>query len=285
ISMRKYPDVFSHIFVALVEAGEASGKVEPILLDLADKLEQEREFRGKIMGALIYPIIVVVVMAGVFLIMTFFVMPRLIAMYKDIGAEMPLLTRVLLGVSGLIVRWFWLLPIGAVLGFLAFRQFISTDYGRRRWDEFVFLIPVAGKLVREVQLTEFCRTLSLLMGAGVPITQCLEIVSEVVGSSIYQEAIRKARKEVEKGSPLSSPIGAEPSFPPMIPQMIAVGEETGKIDEALAKVSDFFASEVERTIKTISVVLEPLLLVLLALIVGPFVISIITSIYGLTASL
>lgn len=284
-SMRKYPDVFSQVFVSLMEAGEASGKVETILLDLADKLENEREFRGKIMGALIYPVIVVIVMIFVFIIMIAFVMPRLTEMYKDIGAELPLPTKILLGIASLIAKWLWLLPILAVLGFLAFRQFVASDYGRRKWDELIFRLPIIGKLSKEVQLTEFCRTLALLIGAGVPITQCLEIVAEVMSNVIYREAVLNAGKQVEKGVPLSAPLKATPSFPPMIPQMVAVGEETGKIDEALAKVSEFFAAEAERTIKAIAVVLEPVLLILLALIVGPFVITIITSIYGLTARL
>lgn len=284
-SMRKYPDVFSHVFVALMEAGEASGKVETILLSLADKLEREREFRGKIMGALIYPAIVVIVMMVVFVIMIAFVMPRLTEMYKDIGAELPLPTKILLGITGLMAKWLWLLPILAVLGFLAFRQFVAGDYGRRKWNELIFKIPIVGKLSKEVQLTEFCQTLALLMGAGVPITQCLEIVAEVMGNIIYREAVLNAGKQVEKGVPLSTPLKANPAFPPMVSQMIRVGEETGKIDETLLKVGAFFEAEAERTIKTISVVLEPALLILLALMVGPFVITIITSIYGLTAQL
>lgn len=282
-SMRKYPDVFSPTFVALTSAGEASGKLEQTLLSLADTLEKMRDFRAKLIGALIYPILIFLVMGVVFVVMVLLVLPRISVMYESLDAPMPLPTLIFLGIANIIGRWWWLLGLLLGLGIFAFRQFVSSAYGRYKWDAFVLKIPVFGMLSRETQLADFCRTVGLLLGAGVPITQALEITAAAMGNVHFRDAILNAEKQVEKGIPLSKPLGANPNFPPILTQMIGVGEETGKMDQALDKMAEFFASEVERGLHNITVALEPLIIIVLGVLVGVFVISILVPIYNLVS--
>lgn len=284
-SMKKYPDVFSRVFVALVEAGEASGKVEQILMELAGKLEREQEFRGKTRGAFIYPAIIILAMGVVFIIMIVFVVPRLTMIYKDMGAELPLPTLILVKISNLLIKgwWFLLLLLGA--GIYGFRQFASGEYGRYKLAESTFKFPIFGKLSKAAQLADFCRTLGLLLGSGVPITQALEITAEAMTNVLYRDAILDAEKQVEKGIPLSAPLKADPNFPPILPQMIAVGEETGKLDEVLTQLAGFFELEATQSVKNISSAIEPVIMIVLGALVGLFVISIISPIYNITGHL
>ena len=281
-SMVKYPDVFGKVTVSLVEAGEASGKLDTLLSQLADNMEKERDFQSKTRGALIYPAVISVAMVGVFIIMMIFVVPRLTALYSDIGAELPLPTRILIGISNLLVHGWWaLLVLGGLVGF-GFIRYLQTEKGKYQLANFTFKFPIFGKLSKESELARFARTLGLLAGAGIPITQALEIVAAAMSNILYRDAILAAEKEVEKGVPLSVPIRNNPNFDPLIAQMIAVGEETGKLDEVLDKVAGFFEGQAEQSVKNLSTALEPIILVVLGVMVGGLVLSIITPIYNLT---
>ena len=282
-SMRKYPDVFDPLFVALTVAGEASGKLEETLLGLADALEKMRDFRANLIGALIYPALIIVVMAIVFIVMVLFVLPRLGTMYEGLGAPMPLPAVILLGIASLVRGWWWLFGFLLVLGIYLFRQFVGSDYGRYQWDGLILKLPVFGKLSGETHLAEFCRTIGLLLGTGVPIVQALEIAAEAMGNVRYRNAVLNAARQVEKGIPLSAPLSGDPNFPPILTQMIGVGEETGKMDQALNKMAGYFEGEVERGLHNITVALEPLIIIVVGVLVGVFVISILIPIYNLVS--
>lgn len=284
-TMVKYPEIFSRDFVAMVEAGEASGKLESILVSLADKLERERVFRSKTRGAFIYPAVVVSAMIAVFIIVVTFVVPRLAAMYEDIGADLPLPTQILIAIANLLKQGWWALILLVGLGIYFSRRFAITDYGRHKIAEITFNFPVFGKLNKETQLVAFCRTLSLLVATGVPITQSLEIVAGAMGNILYRDAILKAAKQVETGIPLSTPLKANPNFPPILFQMIKVGEETGNLDSVLNKLTSFFEAEAEQTVRNISSAIEPIIIVVLGVVIGLFVISVITPIYNLTSQI
>jgi len=249
---------------------------------LADHLEKEQDFRSKTRGALIYPAVIGVAMLGVFIIMMIFVVPRLTALYEDIGAELPLPTRILIGISNLLVHGWWALLVAlGIIGFAAYK-YLNTDKGRYRIASFTFKFPIFGKLSKESELARFARTLGLLVGAGIPITQALEIVAAAMGNILYRDAILAAEKQVERGVPLSVPIRADPNFDPLVAQMIAVGEETGKLDEVLEKVAGFFEAQAGQSVKNLSTALEPIILIVLGVMVGGLVLSIITPIYNLT---
>lgn len=280
-SMGKYPDAFSRIFITLVEAGEASGKLEELLEELANKMEKDRTFQGKLRGALIYPAIIFLALGAVFVIMIFVVVPTFTELYSGIGATLPLPTRLLIALSNLLRKGWWFLLILAGVGGYASRQFMTSSYGRYKMSEIAFKIPVFGKLGKEAELARFSRTLGLLIGAGIPITQALEIVAGGMGNVLYHDAILAAAKQVEKGIPLSTPLAKDPNFPPLLSQMLTVGEETGKMDEVLNKAASFFESQAEQGVANLSSALEPIIMVVLGVMVGFLVLSIISPIYQL----
>lgn len=283
-SLRKYPEVFSRIYVNLVKAGEASGSLDNIMSRLADNEESMREFNSKVKSAFIYPIIVVIVMIAVFIVMMVFVVPKLTVMYKDLGADLPLPTKVLIYLSELFTKRFYI-PLGLVVGIVAlFRYFTSTQYGIRKMAELSFRMPIFGKLRKQAELTEFSRTLSLLVSAGIPILEALSIVSEAINNPIYRDSLKDAARQVERGGNLSTPLKADSNFPPLLSQMVAVGEQTGKLDEVLLKVSNFFESETEISLKGLTAALEPTIMVILGILVALLVVSIIMPIYKLTSS-
>lgn len=283
-SLSKYPEVFSRVYINLVKAGEASGSLDKVLGRLADTEEKMRDFVSRVKGAFIYPIIVILVMIVVFVIMMIFVVPKLTSMYRDLGADLPLPTKILIGISDLFSKQFYIPLAFVIAGVFAYRYFVSTESGIRKMAELQFRIPVFGKLRKQAELTEFSRTLSLLVSSGIPILDALSIVSDAIDDPIYRDSLRDAAKQVERGANLSTPLKSDSHFPPILSQMVAVGEETGKLDEVLMKVSNFFESETEIALKGLTSALEPLIMIFLGILVAGLVISIILPIYKLTSS-
>lgn len=285
-SLERHPKVFSPVYVSLVRSGETGGILDEVLIRLADNLEKEQEFRGKVIGALIYPVIVVAGMIVVMTIMMLFVIPRLSQIYQDFQAQLPTATRILIGVSSAFVRFWWLVFGFVALGVWGYSLFRKTAYGRRKIDELILRIPIFGPLRRQIMLTEFTRTLGLLVSAGVLILESLQAVSKVSGSEVLTEAVVSASRDVEKGFPLAWALGQqEEVFTPMVARMIAVGEETGKLDEVLGKISHILEVESEMKVRALTSALEPLIMVLLGIGVGFLVIAIILPIYNLTSQL
>lgn len=282
-SFERYPRVFSRIYVSLIRAGEASGSLDKILLRLADTQEKSQEFRGKVKGAMIYPAIVITTMFAVFAIIMLFVMPKLTGMYADLNTELPTSTKVLIAVSDFFVSKWWLLLLmmgGAVAGFVAFKR---TRGGKYALAKLSLKIPVLGKLGAKSELAEFARTLSLLSGAGLPILTALERVSEGINNILFREAIEEATSQVARGVRLSLPLRSNPIFPPILSQMVAVGEETGKLPEVLGKLAVFFERETEQLVKNLTTALEPFIMIVLGVGVALLVLSIVMPIYNLTA--
>ncbi len=283
-ALQKHKKYFSHVYIALVKAGEASGLLDTILNRLAENLEKEREFNAKTKGAMIYPIVVIAALAIVMFIMMVFVIPRLTGMYKDMDIELPGPTQFLITISDFFVGFWWLIILGTFGGIFAFRQYAKTNAGEILIDRVILKMPVFGKIKQQSVLAEVARTLGLLISAGIPIIEGLHIVSQAAGSALYRDTIEKAAKDVEHGYPLSTPINNSVLFPPIFGQMIKVGEETGKLDEVLIKISKYFESEVENLVKNLTTALEPFILIILGLAVAFLVISIILPIYKLTTS-
>ncbi len=283
-SLAKHPKIFSTTYIALVKSGEVGGVMDAVLLRLADNLEKQQEFSGKVKGALIYPAIIVIGMLVVSLIMMIFVIPRLTSLYSEFNATLPLPTRILIGISNFFINFWFVVLFLAGGGFYLFNLYRQTKAGRRKVDELMFKIPIFGDLQRQIILTELTRTLSLMVGAGVSILEALNITSEVVGNSIISDALKDASKQVEKGFPIAYSFGRHPeAFPFILSQMIAVGEETGKMDEVLTKISHIFEVESDERVKGLTAAIEPLVMVLLGLGVGFLVIAVILPIYNLTS--
>lgn len=283
-SLKRHPKIFSTTYVSLVKSGEVGGVMDEVLNRLADNLEKQQEFSGKVKGALIYPTVIVVGMVIVGFIMMIFVIPRLTSLYSQFNAALPLPTQILIGISSFFVSYWYIMIIlfGGGVYFLGLYR--ATPDGRRRIDALMFKLPVFGELQRQVVLTELTRTLALMVGAGVPIIEALNITSGVVTNTIVSDALKDAAKQVEKGFPIAFSFSRHPeAFPFILSQMVAVGEETGKMDEVLTKVSHIFEVESDEKVKGLTAAIEPLVMVMLGLGVGFLVIAVILPIYNLTS--
>jgi type IV pilus assembly protein PilC len=284
VALAKHPTVFTPTYIALIKSGETGGVLDSVLLRLSDNLEKEEEFRGKVKGALIYPAIIITGMVIVGFIMMVFVIPKLTALYTDFNATLPLPTRILIGISNVLVTFwpvFLALVVGGIWGFTAYRK---TKEGRRQIDKLIFKIPIFGELEQQIILAELTRTLALMVGAGVPILEGLSVTAGVVRNSVIAEALKDAANMIEKGFPVAFSFAKHPeAFPYLLSQMIAVGEETGKMDEVLNKVSHVFELESDQKVKGLTAAVEPLVMILLGLGVGFLVIAVILPIYNLTS--
>lgn len=282
-ALGKHPAIFSPVYVALVRAGEAGGVLDEILSRMAENLEKQREFRSRVRGAMIYPAIVVVGMFLVAGMMMVFVIPKLTTLYQEFEADLPAATKLLISLSNFMVNFWWLGLLGLAGLIYGFRLFQKTAFGERKIDEFFFRLPLVGNLRRELILTEFSRTLALLLSSGISTIEALRIVGAAVGSPIFEEELDLAAVQVEKGTPLNSALAKGENMPPIVPQMVAVGEETGQLDEVLFKLSLYFEQESDHLVRGLTTAIEPLIMIFLGIGVGFLIIAIIMPIYNLTS--
>jgi type IV pilus assembly protein PilC len=285
-ALEKHPQVFSRTYVALIRSGEAGGVLDKVLNRLADTMERQQEFNSKVKGALIYPAIVVLGMGIVSLIMILFVIPRMTDLYDQFGAELPLPTRILLGISSFILTFWPIIVVAIIIGIFAFNRWKKTPAGQRKLDEIILKIPIVGDLQKQVVLTELTRTLALTVGAGVPILEGITVSADVVKNSVIADALRDVGHQVEKGFPIAFALAKHPeSFPYILSQMVSVGEETGKMEEVLDKVAHVFETESEGKVKALTTAIEPIIMIFLGVGVAFLVISVILPIYNLTTTL
>lgn len=283
-ALSRHSKIFSQTYISLVKSGEVGGVMDTVLLRLADNMEKQDEFAGKVKGALIYPAIIVIGMIIVGLVMMIFVIPRLTSLYSEFNAVLPLPTRILIGISAFVTKFWFLILILLIVGTYVFKLYRATKEGRRKIDELSFKVPVFGDLQRQVILTELTSTLSLMVGAGVPILEALNITAGVVSNSVISDSLKDVAKQVEKGFPIAFAFGRHPeAFPFILSQMIAVGEETGKMDDVLTKISHIFEVESDEKVKGLTAAIEPIVMVVLGLGVGFLVIAVIMPIYNLTS--
>lgn len=282
-ALGKHASVFDQIYIALIRSGETAGVLDKVLSRLADNLEKQAEFRRKIKGAMVYPIIVIGGMLAVMAVMIIFVIPKLTTIYEEFQADLPTSTKILIAVSKFASHYWWL--VAAILAGLFFlgRVLSKNPLFRRQLDGLLFKLPIIGKLRKGMILTEFTRTLGLLIGSGILIVEAIEVTTKSLNSPNYEEKMKEVSKEVEKGLPLATALAKTEIFPPLLPQMVAVGEETGKLDEVLGKVSTYFEQETDTAVKGLTTAIEPLIMIVLGVGVGFLMLSIILPIYNLTS--
>lgn len=284
IALKDYKSNFSNLYIALVKSGEASGKLGEILLRLADNLEKEREFKSKLKGALVYPVIIVIGMFIVMFIMVTFVLPKLLGLYKDFNVELPLSTKILIGVSSFSTRFWPLVFILITVGFYFVKKYLDTKAGKKSFDKLALKLPVFGNIISISALVESTRTLAILIAAGISILDALSIVVDSTDNSVFQQAFLTVSQKVEKGQSMGVALEQEGIFPPILVQMSQVGEQTGNLDDTLLRLSKYFEMESEMATKTMTTLIEPMILVILGVGVGFLVMSVITPIYNLTNS-
>lgn len=283
-ALSRHPKVFKSVYIAMIRAAEEAGLLDKVLGRLADNLEKEKTFRGKIIGALIYPAVIIVGMFMVGFIMMFFVVPTIKTLYHDLGVSLPLPTQIVIAISDILTRgWFLILGLVMII-FFAFSSYKKSALGERQIDTIALRLPIFGRLRKIIILTEMTRTLGLLVGAGTPIIQAINITADTTGSVWYKDSLTNLSKKVEKGVSLGEALAADSHFPPILIQMGKVGETTGKLDEALLKVSTYFETEAEQSIKTLTTALEPLIMVILGVGVAFLMIAVIVPIYNLTTA-
>lgn len=283
-ALRKYPNVFPSLYCSLVKAGEQAGNLDVILTEMANNLERDREFKSRVRGAMIYPIMIMGMMVVVMGIMMFFVIPKLTSLYTQSDIELPLPTQILIGTSNFFINYWWGVLAAVVIAVVGFRKWVSTPDGKYNFDVFLLKVPLVGRVIRGTALTNFTRTFGLLTTAGVPILDAITIVADVIGNTVYRKALLETRMGVERGLTMSAQLQLVGVFPNIIPQMYRVGEETGKMDKVSFKLADYFESEADHLVKNLTVIIEPLILVLLGVGVAFLVLSIILPIYKLTTS-
>ncbi len=283
-ALKNYPQYFSNLYIALVRSGEASGKLSDILLKLSDNLEKQREFQGKMKGAMIYPLIIIVAMIGVMFIMVTFVIPKLLGLYKDFNISLPITTQILILVSNFAQKFWPLIIVGTFIVLSLVQRYLQTKAGKYLFDSTILKLPVIGRVIEVSTLVDSVRTLSILIGSGVSILDGLSIVVDTSGNVIYQNSFRRIYSQVEKGVSLGNAMLQEGIFPPILVQMTLVGEQTGHLDDTLLRIAKYFEMESEIAVKAMTALIEPLILVVLGLGVGFLVLSVITPIYNLTNS-
>lgn len=263
IALRRHPKVFDPFYVSMVRVGELTGALEEVFLRLFHHTEFEREIKEKVATALRYPMFVVIAMGVALVIVNLFVIPAFARIFANFHAELPLMTRILLGFSAFVVQY-WPGLLGAAVGaYLLFRIWVGTPAGRYSWDRWKLRVPVAGGIVLKATLARFARSLSIALKSGVPIVQALSVVEQVVDNSFVGQRIGQIRDGVERGETLLRAATTTAVFTPVVLQMISVGEETGELDELLREVADMYQREVEYELKTLSSQIEPILIVLL----------------------
>jgi type IV pilus assembly protein PilC len=273
-AMSKYPNVFSNLFIGLIRAGEVGGVLEESLQRLAAFLEADVALRRKVRAAMTYPTIVVIAALAIVIGLVTFILPKFFDVFKDLGIkDFPVMTQMLMDFSNFLTsRWYVMIAI-VVLVVIAFRMFVRTRIGRRLYDRLKLKLPVFGPLNHKIALARFSRTLSTLLSSGVPILQALETVAGTVANEIIAEAVMEARARIREGDRIGPPLEKSGMFPPMVVHMISIGEESGALDQMLSKVADFYESEVESTLQSLTSAIEPVLIVLLGGMVGFIVIS------------
>lgn len=266
-AMLRHPRVFTPFFISMVKVGELTGSLDQIFNRLFIHLEFEKEIRAKVAAALRYPLFVLVVMAVAIVVINIFVIPAFVKVYAGFKAELPYMTQMLIGFSNFMVKY-WLGMAAALVGaWLGFNAYVSTTRGRYAWDRFKLRLPIAGKIVLKATLARFARSLSISLKSGVPVAQALSVVANVVDNAYMAQRIDQMRDAVERGESLMRTATATGIFTPVVLQMIAVGEESGEIDDLLREIAEMYQRDVEYELKSLSSQIEPILIVILGIFV------------------
>ena len=280
-ALRRHPRTFDDLFTNLVEVGEAGGILDVVLQRLAAYIEKAAALKRKVKAAMVYPAAIIGVALLVVIFMLTFVIPTFAQMFKDLGADLPLPTKVVMWLSDFVRSYILLIIAGLIGCVLALRSYYRTENGRATIDALMLKLPVFGTLVRKVAVARFTRTLGTLVQSGVPILDGLRITARTAGNKVVERAVLQCRAAVTEGKTLADPLRASGVFPPMVTQMISVGEQTGALDAMLSKIADFYDDEVDTAVSTLTSLLEPIMIVFLGVVVGGLVVAMYLPIFKL----
>jgi type IV pilus assembly protein PilC len=273
-AMIRHPKVFSNLFVAMTRAGEAGGVLESSLLRVADQLEKDASLRRMIRSAMIYPIMVITFAIAIMMALVAFLVPVFLNVFKTFGGELPAITKVSVAMSHAVTGYWWAIIFGTAGLIFAFIKWKGSSWGRPQWDRFRLRVPMKiGAIVQEVAIARWSRTLASLTSAGVPLLLALEITGKTAGNVTVEEAMDGVITSVKRGGTIAAPLGQAPIFPMMVTNMVGVGEETGALDTMLDKIADFYEDRVDASVKALTSILEPVMIIVIGGIVGFIVVS------------
>jgi type IV pilus assembly protein PilC len=273
-AMARHPKIFSRLFVAMVEAGEAAGILDTVLDRVAFQIEKETQIKRRVKGAMIYPTMVLIFATLVLIGMLLFLVPVFVHIFAELGGQLPKLTQMVVGVSNVMrANWYIIFPAAIGAGF-GIRKLKRTEKGRQTWDRTKLKIPMRiGDTVRKITMARFSRTLSTLVASGVDIIKALEITGQTAGNWVVEGALASLREQVHQGVPIAQPLIESDVFPPMVSQMVKIGEETGELEKMLGKIADFYEDEVDAAIQSLTSIIEPLMMIGVGAMVGVIIIS------------
>jgi len=280
-----HPKVFDQVYIASLKAAEVSGKFEQVLTQLAQQQEKDYKLNSSIKAAMAYPAFIVVAMVAAVSILMVMVIPKLETVFTDSNMTLPLTTRMLIGTANFMLKWWYMIILVVIAAVLWLRYYLKTDNGRAALGRFLISTPVLKEFFISVYMTRFTVTFSMLVSSGVPIVQAIKLIGSVMNNAVYEQIMVNVAKQIERGVPMSTPLAEAVEFPPIVSQMVAVGEQTGKVDEVLLSLSRFFEDETDKRVKSLTSLLEPILLILMGVGVGTIVFSIIVPVYQMSTNI
>lgn len=284
-AMEFYEDVFSKFFTNIVRSGETSGRLSEVMNYLADQKEKDYDLESRVRGAMLYPAFIVVVLVVVAFIVMAFVVPNITTVLIESGAELPFITKVLISSSNFLRQYWWLIGLVAAALIGGFMYEVKTPSGRALMDEIKLRIPIFGNVYRNIYLVRICRSFATLVKGGVPIAVSLVIVKDVVDNAVYEKVLAEASRSVEEGNQISESFLTSPYIPSIMSQMISVGEESGKLEEILERVAEFYSREIDNVVRNLGNLIEPIIMVVLGIAVGLFVAAVILPMWQLSSSI
>ena len=280
-AIKKHPHVFSEVFTSVVASGETTGKLDTVIDMLADELERDQGFRSRVIGALLYPGFIVAAMIVVGIIVVTKIVPSLETVFKEANTELPWTTLTVVAITNSLINYWYVYIIVLAVGFFGLTNYLRSDSGRRTFGSLLLKMPVFGQLLVNMEMARFTRIFSLMIEVGVPIIQVIDCVAAVLDNILYREALGVVARNVERGSPIAQSLQRHNIFPIIITQMIAIGEQTGKLEQVLKKLANYYEDETNQSIKNITALTEPIIFVIVGLGVAFLVFSIIVPIYNL----
>ncbi len=284
-ALRQHPKVFDHLYTNMIEAGETGGVLDGILQRLSAYIEKAVKLRRAVQSAMIYPVAVLVIAAGVILLLLWKVVPIFATLFEGLGAALPLPTRMVISLSHFVASFAWIIILAAAAAGFALKQYYATPNGRMKIDTLILRVPVLGSLMRKIGVARFTRTLGTLITSGVPMLEAMDITARTAGNAVIEKAILEVRKAVEAGQTIVDPLRKTGVFPNMVTQMVGVGEQTGALDSMLQKIADFYEDEVDAAVADLLTAMEPIIILFLGVVVGGVVISMYLPLFSLIGKL
>ena len=284
-AMAKFPNIFSELYISMVEAAETSGNLPEILERLSVYLEKTSALRKKVVSSLMYPCVVIFMAFAITSFLIFKVIPTFKEIFSMLGGQLPLPTKILIGFSDFLRHFILFIIVALIILGILFKKYISTPQGKKNYHRSLLKMPIVGELIRKMCIAQFARTFATLVRSGVPIITALEIVGKTSGNKVIEESVTKSKKSIQEGIPISEPLEESGVFPPMVVNMIAVGEKTGKLEEMLSKIAQFYEEQTEIAISGLTSLIEPLVIGFLGIVIGGIVVALFLPIIKITSLL